>query len=330
MELPLKPISEYNEIDLEQLRPKDSYGTLISKRNHNLDKLISVHGKIPREYLSVRNCPNCEEPEHVPELRKDSLDLVKCTSCDTIYVNPIFNEKYYEDTYKSEEYQQVVSELGHSSHNYRVQRFGKERVERISQFFSGREEISLLDVGCSTGFVVQAAQELGWKALGIDLNPSAVNFGKSLGLQLENKRIQDIEGITFDAIGMFDVLEHVPYPKEILDHAYRLLKPGGIVYIYVPNYNSASRVLMGADAHFIWPSHHLTLYTPATLQLQLENSNFKFEWFETEGLDMFDYIWYLKNKSDNTGMLDKIADKLQFFINSSGYGKNLRMIGRKI
>ena len=177
--------------------------------------------------------------------------------------------------------------------------------------------------------MVEAAQQLNWNALGVDLNPAAINFGKSRGLPLENKKIQDIQGMTFDAIGMFDVLEHVPFPKEILDHAYRLLNPGGIIYLYVPNYDSASRVLMGEDAHFIWPSHHLTLYTPETLQLQLENSNFKFEWFETEGLDMFDYIWYLRNKSVEVGVLEQIADKLQFFINSSGYGKNLRMIGRK-
>jgi 2-polyprenyl-3-methyl-5-hydroxy-6-metoxy-1,4-benzoquinol methylase len=329
MKLPLKPISEYSKIDLEKLRPKDSYGTLISRRNHNLDKLIEAHGKIPEDYLSFRRCPNCEGSNYKHDLKKDSLNMVKCLQCNTIYVNPIFNEKYYEDTYKSEEYQHVVSELGHSSHDYRVERFGKERVQKIAQFFSNKNDISFLDVGCSTGFVVEAAQQLNWNALGVDLNPAAINFGKSRGLPLENKKIQDIEGMTFDAIGMFDVLEHVPFPKEILDHAYRLLNPGGIIYLYVPNYDSASRVLMGEDAHFIWPSHHLTLYTPETLQLQMEKSNFKFEWFETEGLDMFDYIWYLRNKSVEVGVLEQIADKLQFFINSSGYGKNLRMIGRK-
>jgi 2-polyprenyl-3-methyl-5-hydroxy-6-metoxy-1,4-benzoquinol methylase len=331
MKLPLKPESSYLNIDLNKLRPKDSYGKLISQRNHNIDRLIKEKGKIPDEYLSLRTCPNCGSENFTKELHKDSLDIVKCLDCETVYVNPIFNEKHYDETYQSVNYQKVVEELGHSSHSYRVERFGKERVQKMSEFIPAKDKISFLDVGCSTGFVVEAALSLNWDAMGIDLNPSAIDFGVSLGLPLEKKKIQEITNQKFDVIGMFDVLEHIPYPKEILDHAYSLLNPGGIIYIYVPNYNSASRLLMGSDAHFIWPSHHLTLYTPTTLKLQLENSNFQFEWFETEGLDIFDYIWFIKNKSQaECEELEKISDHLQFFINASGYGKNLRMICRKV
>ena len=49
----------------------------------------------------------------------------------------------------------------------------------------------------------------------------------------------------------------------------------------------------------------------------------------TEGLDIFDYIWKEKNTSNNVDGLLKISNKLQFFINAGGYGKNLRVIARK-
>jgi 2-polyprenyl-3-methyl-5-hydroxy-6-metoxy-1,4-benzoquinol methylase len=179
--------------------------------------------------------------------------------------------------------------------------------------------------------IVEAALSLNWDAMGIDLDPSAIDFGVRRGLPLEKKKIKEITNQKFDVIGMFDVLEHIPYHKKILDHTYSLLNPGGIIYIYVPNYNSASRLFVGSDAHFIWPSHHLTLYTPTTHLLQLESSNFQFELFETEELDIFDYIWFIKIKSQaECEELEKISDHLQFFINASGYGKNLRMICMKV
>ena len=211
---------------------------------------------------------------------------------------------------------------------YRVERFGKENVEKISQFLK-KDYIYSLDVGCSTGFVVEEAKNANLRAEGIDLNPSAIVFGKNVDLILIIK-LEHVKKNNYDAIGMFDVLEHIPNPKEILDQAYERLNPGGIIYVYVPNYNSASRVLIGADAHFIWPSHYLTLYTLETLKLQLENSKFEFEWFEMEGLDIFDYIRYFKNKTgSDCHELELIADKIQFFVNGSGYDKNLLMIARK-
>ena len=61
-----------------------------------------------------------------------------------------------------------------------------------------------MDVGCSTGFVVEAASNAGWSSKGIDLNPSAIDFGRSRGLDLENISFFDkkLDGCTFDIISM--------------------------------------------------------------------------------------------------------------------------------
>ena len=88
---------------------------------------------------------------------------------------------------------------------------------------------------------------------------------------------------------------------------------------------------MGKEAHFIWPSHHLTYYTIETISDFLEKRGFDVIDIKTEGLDIFDYIWWqinIDNKKNKTH-LEKISDKLQFFINAGGYGKNLRVLARK-
>jgi 2-polyprenyl-3-methyl-5-hydroxy-6-metoxy-1,4-benzoquinol methylase len=135
---------------------------------------------------------------------------------------------------------------------------------------------------------------------------------------------------SFDAISLFDVLEHLLAPVRTLRACIDLLAPGGILFLYVPNYDSASRLLMGSDAHFIWPTHHLNYYTPATIRDLMSRNGLTTEFVATEGLDIQDYIWYRREVLDKpSDDLADIADTLQFLVNAGCYGKNLRVIARK-
>jgi 2-polyprenyl-3-methyl-5-hydroxy-6-metoxy-1,4-benzoquinol methylase len=135
---------------------------------------------------------------------------------------------------------------------------------------------------------------------------------------------------SFDAISLFDVLEHLLDPVATVRLCVRLLRPQGILFLYVPNYDSASRLLMGADAHFIWPTHHLNYYTPITIRDLMTREGLATEYVATEGLDIADYLWYrreVQGKQDDG--LAEIADTLQFLVNAGAYGKNLRVIARR-
>jgi len=334
MHIPYRHISEYQPVDISRLRPGTSYKSLIEKRTHPIDALIARFGKIPDDLLTTRACPTCGGNAEKQELAKDHMSVVRCGVCDLVYVNPTFDEGHYQSVYASAEYQEIVRELGISSHDYRVGRFGAERVGIMEQQLRPRDRqpVRYLDVGCSTGFVVEAARDRGWSATGIDLNPSAVEFGRCRGLDLRTVALEEagFAAASFDAISLFDVLEHLLAPVRTLRACLDLLVPGGIVFLYVPNYDSASRLLMGSDAHFIWPTHHLNYYTPATLRDFLSRNGLTTEFVATEGLDIQDYLWYrremLNRPSDD---LAEIADTLQFLANAGCYGKNLRVIARK-
>jgi 2-polyprenyl-3-methyl-5-hydroxy-6-metoxy-1,4-benzoquinol methylase len=265
------------------------------------------------------------------ELEKDHMRVVRCSTCDLVYVNPAFDEAHYKKVYRSTEYQEILRDLGIHSHQYRVERFGRERVDIMARHLASARP-RMLDVGCSTGFVVEAARQRGWDAVGLDLNPSAVEFGRSRGLDLRGVALEDaeFEPASFDAVCLFDVLEHLLDPVRTLRACVRLVRPGGILFLYVPNYDSASRLLMGKDAHFIWPTHHLNYYTPTTIQDLLRRQGLRIEYLATEGLDFVDYLWHrreLRGRRDNG--VEEIADLLQFLANAGAYGKNLRVIGRK-
>jgi len=332
MKIPYRKLKEYKPVEINELRPRGSYRKLIEKRTHSINSLIDKFGKIPDELLIQRTCPTCDFAEFNVLFTKDHLDIVQCEQCELVYTNPIFNEEHYKSTYKSKEYQEIVKELGEESHNYRVDRFGRERVDIMSKHLVQYESVKYLDIGCSTGFVVEAAESMEWEASGIDLNPSAIEFGHARGLDLQNKSLDEIsfDDGYFNAISMFDVIEHLPNPKEIIAQAINYLKVGGILFLYVPNWESASRILMGEDAHFIWPTHHLNYYTPKTISHLIESLGLKIEYLATEGLDIVDYMWREKEiNKRNIDAIEDIADNLQFFINAGGYGKNLRIIARK-
>lgn len=330
MNIPYRRLSEYQPVDIARLRPGGSYKQLIEKRTHPIDELVRTHGKIPDDLLSPRACPTCGSTDAAHELDKDHMRIVRCSSCDLVYVTPTFDEAHYKSVYASQEYQDIVRDLGIKSHEYRVQRFGQERVALMAPHLPSKPRY--LDVGCSTGFVVEAARDAGWEAIGLDLNPSAIEFGRTRDLDVRAVALEDAgfpDG-SFDAVSLFDVLEHLLDPVRTLRACTRLLKPGGIVFLYVPNYDSASRLLMGKDAHFIWPTHHLNYYTPATIRDLLAREGLDTAYLATEGLDIVDYLWYRREVHGKTDEgVEELADVLQFFVNAGAYGKNLRVIGRK-
>ena len=329
--IPYRRPDEYQKVDIGQLRPGGSYKQLIERRTHPIDELVRLHGKIPDDLLQPRRCPTCGRADATLELEKDHMRVVRCPGCDLVYVSPTFDDAHYDEVYRSAEYQDIVRDLGIRSHEYRVERFGRERVDIIARHVSEARP-RMLDVGCSTGFVVEAARDRGWDAVGLDLNPSAIEHGCSRGLDLRNVALEEagLEPASFDAVCLFDVLEHLIDPVRTLRACTRLLKPRGILFLYVPNYDSASRLLMGKDAHFIWPTHHLNYYTPITIRDLLRREGLSTEYLATEGLDIVDYLWYRRevHGQDDTG-LEEIADRVQFFANAGAYGKNLRVIGRK-
>jgi len=322
--------NEYIPVDLGLLRPEGSYKYLMENRNHNIKCIVDKYGKIPQKLLTQRDCPTCNKNEYQVVYNKDHFDIVKCNYCELVYVNPIFNESHYQDTYTSEQSQEISKIYSETSHKYRVERFGNERVHKMKEYLHDGK-INYLDIGCNTGFVVEAAQNNGWNATGIDLNPSAIKYGMTRSLNLYNISVENlkVDAESYDAISLFDVLEHVVNPKEIIKKSLQLLKPNGILYLYVPNWDSASRILLKEDAHFIWPTHHLTYYNIKTLTNLMALFNLKSEYTATEGLDVFDYIWYMKDTNKTIGLLDEISHEIQFFINAGGYGKNLRMLFNK-
>jgi SAM-dependent methyltransferase len=130
------------------------------------------------------------------------------------------------------------------------------RIERLRLRVIGREAAiipfvgqgRLLDVGCGTGKALASFRELGWDVTGVEISPQAAWLARQ---RVECKIcIGDFEEVSledegFDVIRFCHSLEHLPSPKRALEKAYRLLQPGGLLWIEVPNAASLERRIIG-------------------------------------------------------------------------------------
>lgn len=105
---------------------------------------------------------------------------------------------------------------------------------------TGRNKGNILDFGCGTGAFLHTMQKAGWQATGLEPDAGARQKAAELyGLNiLPAGELYHLPGGQYDAITLWHVLEHVHHLQEDLRQAKKLLRPGGKLFIAVPNYTS--------------------------------------------------------------------------------------------
>ena len=128
----------------------------------------------------------------------------------------------------------------------------------------------LLDVGCASGRFLEAAVNAGWTAAGIEPSGTLSAQAKLLladRATLVSATLQEaaVDRESFDAITMWDVLEHVTDPARFFDLAVSLVKRGGLIAVNVPNLDSLPARILGRRWPLLLPEH-LNYFNPRSLQ----------------------------------------------------------------
>jgi SAM-dependent methyltransferase len=114
-----------------------------------------------------------------------------------------------------------------------------------------RRPARILDVGCGTAWSTWLLRRAGHAAYGLDLHADAVEARRvdpGLPYGAADARRLPFAAATFDAVAMFQVLEHVPDPGRALEEAVRVLRPGGRLIVVGPNLLSVGISLWGGVA----------------------------------------------------------------------------------
>lgn len=208
----------------------------------------------------------------------DEWHVGQCSECEQIYVNPMpffepstdFSEISMDFQYTRFQHEITDQVLRHDKRQF------SHHIEEMT-LFSGKnvQPGNFLDIGCGSGSSVRAAEELGWNAVGVDIDTKLVELGREkLGVDLRNTPLlkSGFEENHFDFIRLRDVIEHLPDPYETLIEIQRILAPGGFVLVATPNEDALptqARLFLGvkrATVATVAPPHHVHGFTPKTLR----------------------------------------------------------------
>lgn len=149
------------------------------------------------------------------------------------------------------------------------------RLKQIAQYAPGKK---MLDIGCSAGFFIEAAQAHGYDVQGVEFSAVAI---AQAAPSVQDKIIQgdahqelgrfqnDI-----DWISAFDIIEHMHDPVNFLVGVKNSLKPGGFLVMSTPDTGHFLRRLMGASWPMLQPLQHTVLFSRSAMKKVLEAQGF--------------------------------------------------------
>jgi ubiquinone/menaquinone biosynthesis C-methylase UbiE len=159
----------------------------------------------------------------------------------------------------------------------------------------------VLDVGCGRGLLLHAFQQAGCDVTGTEFSDDACRFAREkLKIPVRVGLLHELNfpDASFDVVTMWHVLEHVSDPRPTLAEVARILRPGGIFMVAVPNFGSPEAQLTKAGWFHLDMPRHLSHHTRASLARILDEAGLKPRWFSylAPEYDSFSFTQSLLNR----------------------------------
>lgn len=250
---------------------------------------------------------------------KEVFAIYKCSFCNLEFTQDYPEEAEIGKYYESEDYiSHSDSAKGLANKIYRIARnIMLHRKKGIIKSVTSLQKGNLLDIGSGTGYFVATMKKAGWHVKGIEINIKARDFSMSqFGLDIISpEKISTLEANSFDCITLWHVLEHFHDPFKYTSEISRLLKPGGLCLIALPNCSSYDAKHYGKDWAAYDVPRHLWHFNPGSFRLFSEKTGLALENLSTLPLDVF-YISILSEryKGSKSAFLSGILRAIPFAV----------------
>jgi 2-polyprenyl-3-methyl-5-hydroxy-6-metoxy-1,4-benzoquinol methylase len=142
----------------------------------------------------------------------------------------------------------------------------RRRYEDLLAFSPGH---AVLEVGCGTGEFLSIAREAGHSVIGLDMSAEAVRYvqDRHPGMDIRCQLLETagLPPASFDVVAGFHILEHVSDPIGLLQQMSCLVRPGGLVYVRVPNLDTWFRRVLGRS-WWAFGVEHMGHFTAVSLR----------------------------------------------------------------
>lgn len=199
-----------------------------------------------------------------------------CADCGMVFMNPMPSVTELARFYPEDYYSYQPPSLDYGWRHRLAEALGVLKKTHMPRFAKpGR----VLDLGCGAGHYLLKLKAAGWDVRGSELSRAAAEAGRKAGLDIRYGELMQagFEDGEFDFVRSNHSFEHIPNPDEVLQEIRRILKPGGKLFIGVPNMNSFWSEKFGKYWWYFGLPVHTHNYNYKNLPILLERHNFQVE-----------------------------------------------------
>jgi len=208
----------------------------------------------------------------------ETFQVARCLECRQVVTLPVpanighyYPAGYYGDK-KGRRFPAVMEWLQEKLYVWR----SRQVLRRLK-----RKNAKVLDVGCGRGQLLRAFRQSGCDVTGTEFSEEACRFAREvLKLPVRVGLLQELNfpDNSFDVVVMWHVLEHVSDPRPTIAEVARILRPGGIFLVAVPNFGSPEAQLTKAGWFHLDVPRHLSHHTSESLSQSLTAAGLSPTW----------------------------------------------------
>lgn len=230
----------------------------------------------------------------------DEFKMYSCGKCKTHFLYPRPQEEQLQNYYDGKFREEV-----HTNAYYEFEKLDKvvekftpeaiERAKRVSHELTNEDDV--LEIGCASGyFLIQLAGKV-HRICGTEWDRKSQEYIKERfsdrGIEVDYNP-QDFNS-KFDKIFMFHVLEHIEAPVEFLKGLKDILKPGGCIYIEVPNVDDVMVKTYDCQPFkdFYYKKAHLYNFNEMGLKYVFENAGYQYSIDFIHRYDLSNHLYWL-------------------------------------
>ncbi len=232
----------------------------------------------------------------------------QCEACEAIYLHPVLTPEEEKHFYRQEFEGFMSTRVGDHrdwSNAEKHKSSNQDQVRRRLPFLRDylKPGIDLLEIGCSSGFMLDAFSALGVNCTGVEPSGEFSEYLEQSGYSIYDD-VHAITGKKFDVITHFFVFEHIGDPFSFLQKNFQLLNDGGVIVAEIPSADDPLTSVYDIEAfeQFYWSIAHHYYYNHKSLAYVMDKLGYRYEIVPEQRYDLSNHMtWMMEGRPGGQG-----------------------------